>query len=204
MPFEAMLDVVAEESNCWRCITIGEDLGTVPEGFRATLSAWGIWSYLVMLFERTGDGSFRRPADYPERAIATLNTHDMPTYAGWMSGHDLATKRAIGVDPGETDHQRDAARTAMTAAVAGTTGNERIGFEDVVGFLATAPTRLVSIAIEDVLGVADQVNIPGTVEEHPNWRRRWPVLLEQLADDQRLRRIAALLARAGRGSAPAS
>ena len=59
---------------------------TVPENFRATLSAWGVWSYLVVLFERNPDGSFRRPADYPERAIATFNTHDLPTFAGWISG----------------------------------------------------------------------------------------------------------------------
>jgi len=204
MPFEFMLDVVAEESGRWRCITIGEDLGTVPDGFRATLSAWGLWSYRVMLFERTGDGAFRRPADYPERAIATLNTHDLPTFAGWMSGHDLAAKRAIGVDPGETDAERQHSRTALTAAVTAATGHQQIGFEDVVAFLAATPTRLVSVAIDDVLGVTDQVNIPGTVDQHPNWRRRWPELLEQVAGDQRLRRIAALLARAGRGSAPAS
>ena len=84
-----MLAVVAEESRRWNCITIGEDLGTVPENFRATLSAWGVWSYLVVMFERNWDGSFRRPDEYPERAIATFNTHDLPTFAGWMSGHDL-------------------------------------------------------------------------------------------------------------------
>jgi len=92
----------------------------------------------------------------------------------------------------------------LTAAVAAATGHQQISFEDVVTFLAATPTRLVSIAIDDVLGVTDQVNIPGTVDQHPNWRRRWPVPLEQVAGDQRLRRIAALLARAGRGSAPAS
>jgi 4-alpha-glucanotransferase len=203
MPFEAMLCVVVEQSNRWRCITIGEDLGTVPDGFRATLAAWGVWSYRVMLFERHGDGAFQRPAEYPENAIAALNTHDLPTFVGWMSGHDLATKRAIGVDPGETDEARHGARAALTAAVAAAGGSERIDFEDVVAFLAATPTRLVSIAIEDVLGVEDQVNVPGTVEQHPNWRRRWPLPLEQLADDQRLRRIAAALARAGRGSTPA-
>jgi 4-alpha-glucanotransferase len=199
LPFAEMLAVVAEESRRWNCITIGEDLGTVPENFRATLSAWGVWSYLVVLFERNWDGSFRRPQEYPERAIATLNTHDLPTFAGWMSGHDLKTKRAIGVDPGETDDERQGSRHALTAAL----GSQQPGFDDVVAFLAATPTRLVSVAVEDILALEDQVNVPGTVSEHPNWRRRWPVLLEEFAADQRLMRIAATFSRAGRGSMPA-
>ena len=64
-------------------------------------------------------------------------------------------------------------------------------------------TRLVSVGIEDVLEVKEQVNVPGTVDQHPNWRRRWPLALEDLGTDQRLRRVAAILSRAGRGS-PAS
>jgi len=204
LPFAEMLAVVAEESRRWSCITIGEDLGTVPENFRATLSAWGVWSYLVVLFERNWDGSFRRPEEYPERAIATLNTHDLPTFAGWMSGHDLKTKRAIGVDPGETDDERHHSRVTFCAALAAATCRQRIGFEEVAAFLAATPTRLVSVAVEDVLALDDQVNVPGTVGEHPNWRRRWPVSLEELASDQRLTRIAAIFSRAGRGSTPAS
>jgi 4-alpha-glucanotransferase len=204
LPFSEMLAVVAEESRRWNCITIGEDLGTVPESFRPTLSAWGVWSYLVVLFERNADGSFRRPEQYPERAIATLNTHDLPTFAGWMSSHDLRTKRAINVDPGETEEERHHSRVAFCAALAAATGHHTITFEAVAAFLAATPTKLVSVAVEDVLGLDDQVNVPGTVSEHPNWRRRWPVLLEEFASDQRLARIAATFSRAGRGSMPAS
>jgi 4-alpha-glucanotransferase len=200
LPFADMLAVVAEESRRWNCIVIGEDLGTVPENFRATLSAWGVWSYLVVMFERNGDGSFRQPGEYPVSAIATFNTHDLPTFAGWLSGHDLQTKHGIGIDPGETDADRDRSRAALKAALAASTGTDEPNFDNVVAFLAATPTRLVSIAVEDVLAVTDQVNVPGTVTEHPNWRRRWPMTLEELAGDQRLRRIAALLSRAGRSS----
>jgi len=204
LPFAEMLAVIAEESRRLSCIVIGEDLGTVPENFRATLSAWGVWSYLVVLFERNGDGSFRRPEEYPERAIATLNTHDLPTFAGWMNSHDLRTKRAIDVDPGETEDERHHSRVTFCAALAAATGHRDITFEVVAAFLAATPTRLVSVAVEDVVGLQDQVNVPGTVSEHPNWRRRWPLLLEELVSDQRLTRIAATFSRAGRGSMPAS
>jgi 4-alpha-glucanotransferase len=197
-PLAAMLAVVAEESLRCRCLVIGEDLGTVPENFRQTLSDWGVWSYLVMMFERNGDGTFRRAADYPECALATFNTHDLPSFAGWMSDHDRRLKRELGVDPGENDEERERSRQALRVALKGAES-----FEGAVGYLAATPTRLVSVAIEDVLGLEDQVNMPGTTDQHPNWRRRWPITLEELASDQRLRRIAATFSRAGRG-APAS
>ena len=155
-----------------------------------------------MMFEREHDGSFRRPEHYPERAIATFNTHDLATFAGWMSGHDLKIKQSIAIDPGETEPERQAARTRLIAAVAGE-GTE-IEFNDIVAFLASTPTRLVSIALDDVLGLIDQINMPGTVTEHPNWRRRLPVPVEELGADQRLRRAAAIFAGAGRGAAAAS
>lgn len=204
LPFADMLAVVTEESRRWNCITIGEDLGTVPEGFRPTLATWGVWSYLVVMFERNGDGSFRRPEEYAERAIATFNTHDLATFTGWMTSHDLRIKHAINVDPGETEDDRHNSRVTLCSALAAATGSQRIDFEDVAAFLGATPTRLVSIAIEDVVGMEDQVNVPGTVTEHPNWRRRWPVLLEELSSDQRLRDIAATLSRAGRSSPPES
>jgi 4-alpha-glucanotransferase len=200
MPFAQMLAEAADESRRFGCVTIGEDLGTVPAGLRETLSAWGIWSYLVMLFERNADGSFRRPAEYRDRAVATFSTHDLPTFAGWMNGHDLAIRRSIGVDPGETDEERQNARTALQTAVTSITGKVQIGYADMVAFLAASPSRLISIGIEDVLDVADQCNVPGTVAQHPNWRRRWPIELEKLSGDHRLGRIAAALARAGRAS----
>ena len=112
-PFEPLLRVIAEESNRYRCIFIGEDLGTVPEGFRETAGRWGVWTYRVMMFERWGDGEFKQPHDYPGEALATFNTHDLPTFRGWMSGHDLGTKRALGLDPGESDDARQQAREAL-------------------------------------------------------------------------------------------
>ena len=204
LPFTDMLNVVAEESRRWSCITIGEDLGTVPENFRAMLSAWGVWSYLVVLFERHHDGSFKWPDQYPERAIATFNTHDLATFAGWMIDHDLKLKRGIGFDPGETDLDRHHSRVALCSMLSAATRHEQISFDTIAAFLASTPTRLVSIAIEDVLGLSDQPNVPGTVTEHPNWRRRWPVQLDALRSDQRLRRIAGILSRAGRGTISAA
>src|SRR6476619_5053849 len=106
MPFEALLAATAQESVAHRCVVIGEDLGTVPEGFREKMADWGIWSYKVMLFERDDAGKFRDIDHYASNALVTFNTHDLATYAGWRSFSDLKLKRSLGIDPGESDDAR--------------------------------------------------------------------------------------------------
>jgi 4-alpha-glucanotransferase len=189
MPIDAMLAVIAQESHSARAVVIGEDLGTVPDGFRDKMAEWGLFSYRVMLFERGGDGSFL-PADaYSPNALATFSTHDLPSFAGWRSSHDLTTKHQLGIDPGETRGARGAA-CEMLAARLRSDGIDNSSFVGVVEFLSRSPSRLLAVALEDIVGVLDQVNVPGTVHEHPNWRRRLPISLERLVDkfDNRLKR----------------
>ena len=201
-PLEAMLAVVAQESVRHRCVIIGEDLGTVPANLRETLADWGVWSYRVMLFERDEDGSFRPPERYPEEALVTFSTHDLPTFAGWSVGRDLREKRAIGIDPGETDADRAAAQAALRAALARCRGKERTGpgFLPVARYLAATPSRILMISLDDALGVLDQPNVPGTIDEHPNWRRRLPLALEDLRRHPRIRALARMLRGAGRSA----
>lgn len=197
-PFEVLLDVIVDESQKQRCIVIGEDLGTVPEGFRDVLARRGLWSYQVMLFEREHGGGFRHPSHYRTDALTTFNTHDLPTFAGWITGHDLRTKRALNLDPGESDDARAYSRQMLAEAVRMMGGGE--GFGGAAAFLAQTPARLVMVTLEDVLGLEDQVNIPGTIDEHPNWRRRVPVTVDALAQHDGLRHIASVFAQAGRAS----
>ena len=198
-PFDAMLQVVAEESNRARCIVIGEDLGTVPEGFRETLAHWGLWSYRVMMFERDSDGRFRPPEHYPVEALAAFNTHDLATFRAWMESSDLALKRGLGIDPGESDDARAHSRQMLRHLL-----NERADGNDdfaaVAYVLGQTPCRLVMTSIEDILGIAEQVNIPGTIDEHPNWRRKISVPLEALEESTGLRSVAAAFKAAGRDS----
>ncbi len=181
MPFQALMAVTAQESAANRCVVIGEDLGTVPEGFREEMADWGIWSYLVMMFERDyHNGRFNGVDRYTPNALVTFNTHDLSTFAGWKGYHDLVLKRSLGIDPGEND---DARRHAlhMLADVLRYHGIDRDDFYGVVKFLARTKSRLLAVSLEDLLGVVDQPNIPGTVDEHPNWRRRLPVTVDQIA-----------------------
>ena len=179
MPFEALLAVTAQESVANRCVVIGEDLGTVPEGFRDQIADWGIWSYLVMMFERDDAGSFRHIDHYLTNALVTFNTHDLSTYAGWRSFGDLKLKRSLGIDPGETDDARWHA-LAMLDDVLRHHTIDRNDLYSVTNFLARTRSRLLAVSLEDLLGVVDQPNIPGTINEHPNWRRRLPVPIEEM------------------------
>ncbi len=180
MPFEALLAAIARESVAHKCIVIGEDLGTVPEGFRETMQDFGIWSYLVMMFERDEAGHFRNSDFYRPNALVTLNTHDLCTYAGWRSFSDLKVKLSLGLDPGENDQARWDALGMLDEILRqnGITAND---LYSVLAFLSRTPSRLLAVSLEDLLGVLDQPNIPGTIDQHPNWRQRLPVALDKIA-----------------------
>jgi 4-alpha-glucanotransferase len=198
-PFEQVLAVIAEESNRARCVVIGEDLGTVPDGFRETLSHWGLWSYRVMMFERDHQGRFLPPESYPTQALATFNTHDLSTHRGWLTSHDLRVKRGIGLDPGENDESRAWAQQKLREALqerASHYGPE--DFAAVAAYLAQTRSLLVCVGLDDILEVLDQINIPGTVEQHPNWRRKLPVALEDMDGNEGLRRVAEAFEQNGR------
>src|SRR6202051_2474191 len=180
MPFEALLAATALESVTHRCIVIGEDLGTVPEGFREQMADWGIWSYQVMMFERDDRGKFCDLDHYASNGLVTFNTHDLSTYAGWRSFSDLKLKRSLGIDPGESDDARWQA-LAMLSDLLRHHAIDRHDLYAVAGFLAKTRSRLLAISLEDMLGVIDQPNIPGTVNEHPNWRQRLPIAIDEIA-----------------------
>src|SRR6266436_3110246 len=198
-PFEAMLAITALSSMEHGCIVVGEDLGTIPENFRETLADWGIWTYQVMLFERSGDGAFFPPESYRENALVSFGTHDLATFVGWRDQHDLAVKQALGIDPGETTEERYGALDALRHALR-QRGLETADFASVAKYLADTPSRLLVISMEDILGIRDQVNLPGTTHEHPNWRHRLPVSLEELKNHAALRSTADCMRSAGRDS----
>jgi 4-alpha-glucanotransferase len=202
-PFEPLLRVISEESHCHSCIVIGEDLGNVPEGFRDVLAQWGLWGCRVMLFEREHDGDFRVPAQYPAQTLASFNTHDLPSFRGWMEGHDLLVRKAIGVAPGESDEARAKSQAALRKALAQwAPAYDPDDIAALVAFLGATPCPLAVIALDDILGVRDQVNIPATVAQHPNWRRKLPVAIEELKRYVGLARVAQAFAQAGRSFKP--
>ena len=132
-----------------------------------------------MLFERAADGGFIAPDLYRENALVTFATHDLPTFTGWLTRHDLDVKRGLGIDPGESNDDRTTALDALQRAMTWQ-GLPSLDYPSITRFLAETPSRLLVVTTEDVLGLVEQVNVPGTIHEHPNWRRRLPVSLESL------------------------
>lgn len=104
-PFEDLLGILALESVRNKTMIIGEDLGTVPDEVRTSLSAAGVLSYRVLYFERQGDGRWKEPGGYPSQAVAVVTTHDLPTLAGyWGEGSGTpAEPGALARCPGFAD-----------------------------------------------------------------------------------------------------
>ena len=207
-PVDDLLGIVALESHRQRCLVIGEDLGTVPPELVTKLADADVLSYRVLLFERQ-DGRFKSPHEYPRRALVAWSTHDLPTFAGWWSEKDVATREQLGIfkpeDVQRERSDREGGRAALVAAFASenlldpATSPARgdppeAVFDAMHEFLARTPSAVMVVQMEDVLGEADQANLPGTVDQHPNWRRKLPLPLEDWRSDPRIRRVAKRLA----------
>ncbi|MBL27602.1 MAG: 4-alpha-glucanotransferase [Rhodospirillaceae bacterium] len=212
-PLHDMLRILALESQRNRCLVVGEDLGTLPEGLRPALEQANVLSYRVLFFERDGDGGFLPAAAYPERALAVVSTHDLPTLEGYWRDRDIDWRAELGYWPtpdalAEAHAARDRDRHALVAALRrdgrldlpepdgdlAVRGGLADGLMEAVhGFLAESPARLFQVQIEDIVGEVEQANLPGTVAEHPNWRRRIEQPVEALADQPRFGRLSRLL-----------
>ena len=214
---DEMLAIVALESHRNRCLVVGEDLGTVSDEFRRKLTESRILSYKVLLFEREGRG-FRGAASYPREALVAWSTHDLPTFTGWWAAQDVRTRVELGqYDEAEAGRQRDERREAREKLVdrlveeglvpAGSVDAQGPATEELVtavqSFAARTPCEVMVVQMEDVLAVVEQSNLPGTVTEHPNWRRKLPIAIEAWGKDARFKRMTRALSaiRGGRRSA---
>lgn len=212
-PFDDLLRLIALESWRHHAVVIGEDLGTVPAGFRDRLAHHGVLGMRVLWFERTADGKgFAAPGQWDEGALATTTTHDLPTIAGWWQGHDIDWRHRIGQTAARPDRrdpvalakaERAADRDALWRALqqAGIAPRaveapppEQPPIDEALAYVCATPAPLVVYPLEDLMGLAEQPNLPGSVDEHPNWRRRLAVSIDALfADDglnDRLRAVA--------------
>ena len=200
-PIDDLMRLLALESHRHRAIVIGEDLGTVPAEFRARCRAMGMAGMDVLLFERDGT-RFKAPGEWRDDSVAMTTTHDLPTVAGWWSGADLDLRRGLGIateaEIGERPKERAALWQAFTDAgiVSGDApqpGETDPAVDAAIGFVARAPGPLAIVPLEDIAGTTEQPNLPGTIDQHPNWRRRFRLsadqILKQPAAERRLRRL---------------
>ena len=107
-PLDDLRGIVALASMREQCVVIGEDLGTVPEGFRETMEATGVLSYRILFFERRLDGTFVPPEEYPALALAASGTHDLPTIPAWLRGEDVELRDRLGLLETPLEHEQAA------------------------------------------------------------------------------------------------
>ena len=196
-PLAALMSALALESERAGCLVIGEDLGVVPDEIRDAMGRYGLYHYQVMIFEKDG-GRFRGPESYRRRALATVTTHDLPTIPAYWESQDIALRERLRLYPTEeilaqVRAERAADRAALLAALA-EAGVPAEAPATVAApyapalatamhrFLARSGAALVAVQLEDLVGVVEPANVPGTYREYPNWRRKIPPPIEELLD----------------------
>jgi 4-alpha-glucanotransferase len=207
-PFEDMLRLITLESFRARAIVVGEDLGTVPSGFRDVTMAAGMMGMRVLWFERDGRNGFASPSSWTPEAMAMTSTHDLPTVAGWWRGRDIDWSERLDrqgrhADAAEARADREGDRERLWRATvdAGVAegpqpppSGEQDAADAAIGYVAASACALAIVPLEDLLGEVEQPNLPGTIDEHPNWRRRLPaasdVLLQAPRVAARVERLA--------------
>jgi 4-alpha-glucanotransferase len=192
-PWEDLVGILVLESRRAGAIVIGEDLGTVPAGFREKLEDWGIQRTQVLYFEGDGTGGFRPPEAYAPHAFTTANTHDLSTLSGYAHGADLMLRHELGlVVEGGLDEALRKRRLQLQrlheAFIGSGVMDEADPMEEpatlcaaATEFLALTPSLLVGIALDDLGGEVETVNVPGvSVSQHPSWSRRMKCSMSEL------------------------
>jgi 4-alpha-glucanotransferase len=204
-PLDDLMSVLALESERHACLVVGEDLGTVPPEMSHAMGQRAVYSYRVLLFEKHPDGTFIAPGAYPRRAIATVTTHDLPTLCGYWSGGDIDLRRRLSLYPSEEARQHVADervrdRQSLLAALEanGLKPTDASAAPDAYSaalshaihvFLARTASALVVLQAEDLIGMPDPVNVPGTNEEHANWQRKMACRVDEIFDRDTVRTL---------------
>jgi glycogen operon protein len=210
-----LLAQVSLHSQQAKCLVVGEDLGTVPEGMTEALAAENILSYSVLWFERAGD-AIKPAADWRRLAAACVSTHDLPTLAGWWEGADIREKHTLGLLDERQANQADQERLrekmmllellrqdGLLSGDVDATGPLPVAVAAAVhGFVCATPALLALVQADDLAGEIVTVNLPGTDRERPNWRRRLGVDVAELCGTPLAEAILAAMRPRGEPSGP--
>lgn len=202
----AMLAALALEAHRAGAVVVGEDLGTVEPEVTETLAAQRMLGCAVLWFARDEDAPGQpllAPRQWPQRAAASISTHDLPTAVGFLRGEHVRARAALGLLNDEAAEWAQA-RTERAELVdllraEGLLADGETEDDIVVAMhalLARTPCQLLLASPYDVIGEVRQPNLPGTIDQYPNWRLPLPVTLEELKSDPRLQQTAELLTRA--------
>lgn len=203
-PFESILAVIAIEAERANTAVVGEDLGLVPDGFRDTMRGRGLYSYSVLQYDKDEAGEFKPHAQLDPQTLACFSTHDTPTLKGFYQQTDINWWQKLGwIEPeqvGTAQQQRKYEIGSILTTANRKKSTDYASFRDGINnILANSPATMVAVSSDDIFEIAEAPNLPGTIHEHPNWRRRNPVIVEEFGTNDRLKNIGKLMQNAGRG-----
>jgi 4-alpha-glucanotransferase len=185
-PMPELLAILATESRRADALVIAEDLGVVPPGIRDRFAERHLLGMRVLPFERDARGRFTDPATWTERAVAMTSTHDLTPIAGWWRGTDIGWRERLGFS-GDTPRRRDVDRRRFWRAAGNgpqpAASDPALVVNAAVSQVAQSACELAIVALEDLLGLDEAPNLPGTIDQHPNWRRRLAASPEALFAD---------------------
>jgi 4-alpha-glucanotransferase len=198
-PADDLLAIIALESQRAGAIVVGEDLGTVEAGVREKMSEHDMLSYRLLWFED------QPPADYPEKALAAVTTHDLPTLVGVWTGADLEAQRHAGVTPDRAGNEQFRSKLVEAGEIE-EDADVTEAIMKTVEQLADAPSMVVMAELETACVAAERPNMPSAAGRYPNWSLALPVPLEELERAALPRTLAEILNRRGRAAiaAPAT
>ncbi len=186
---DEMLAIVALESERAGAYVVGEDLGTVEKEAREKLARHRVMSYRLLWFEKDD------PSRYPEVALASISTHDLPTVAGLWNGSDLEKQKALNLNPNDESTAEIRDRLATVAGLDTETPIDKV-IVKAYTVLARSPSRILTATLEDAAAVEERPNLPATTaEQNPNWSLALPIPIEELMSAELPAQIAAALRR---------
>jgi 4-alpha-glucanotransferase len=209
-PLDELMAILALESERNQCLVVGEDLGVVPDEMRHAMHDYAVYHYKVFLFEKA-DGRCRSPDAYMRRALATVTTHDLPTLKAWWSGEDIDLRERLNLYPGgeavarvRAERAEDRALVLQALELEGLrpaqTSDVGAPYSDSLAlavhvYLARSNAALVAVQIEDLIGMTEPINVPGTSAEFPNWQRKMSADIEDIFARAAVRELLAAVQR---------
>ena len=204
-PFKDLMQILALESQRNCCIVIGEDLGIVPQVVRETMVEKKILSSSLLYFERLENGAFKKPAQYSSLGVGSIGTHDLATLKGFFTQHDIGLFKRLKMFDTKaqrehfTQERQDAIQALFNAFIKEglLEEKEHYHYNDLLkaayGYMALSPSAVLLVQCENIFEQENQINVPGTYLEYPNWRQKLPLTVQEIFSSAVLKELVHMM-----------